>query len=64
MKNMKIIGKRSELGLTQADMSKKLGIALSTYNKKEMGKWDFTLKEAIQLMNIFNCKFEDIFLLK
>ena len=64
MKNLKIKGKRNELGMNQYDMAQKLGIALSTYNKKETGKKDFTLLEAVKLCQIFNCKFEDIFMVK
>ncbi len=64
MKNLKIKGKRNELGLTQTEMAKLLDIELCTYNLKEQGKRDFTIKEAIKMCKIFNCKFEDIFLIE
>ncbi len=61
MEYPKIRGKRSELHLSQERTANELGITLKTYNLKENGKADFTLEEAIRLLELFNCKFEDIF---
>ena len=62
MEYPKLKAKRVEHGLTQADLADKLGVDISTYNAKEQGKRDFTIKEILQLLNILQCKFEDIFL--
>ena len=58
----KVRGKRNELKLSQEYVSKQLGITLKTYNLKENGKSDFTINEIVKLLEIFKCKFEDIFL--
>ena len=62
MEYPKIRGKRCELKISQREMAEKLGIAGPTYTKKENGQTDFTLEEAKKLCQLFNCKFEDIFL--
>lgn len=59
---VKLKGKRVEKGLTQADISKMLGMATATYNLKENGKVEFSMNECISIMKILECSFEDIFL--
>ena len=59
---VKLKGKRVEKGLTQEDIAKKLDMAISTYNQKENGKVEFSMTECINIMNILQCTFEEIFL--
>ena len=53
-------GKRMIIGLTQADVAKKLGINVKSYNFKENGKSKFTLKELRKMSEIFNFTEEEI----
>ena len=62
--NTKLRGKRAEKLLSQRDLAEKLGIDLSTYNRKENGIQDFTLTEIQNLMYYLDCSFEDIFFTK
>ena len=62
MKYPKLKGKRAELGLTQNEMAFKLGISTSAYNLKECGQREFKTDEIAKILNIFNSKFEDIFI--
>lgn len=59
---VKLKGKRVEKGLTQHDIAKMLGMATATYNLKENGKVEFSMRECISIMKILECTFEDIFL--
>lgn len=61
---MKLKAKRVENGMTQAEVAEKLGIAIATYIHKENGDTLFNLNEVKKLLEIFKCKFEDIFLLE
>lgn len=58
---LKLRAKRVENGMTQKDMAIKLGITPNSYSKKETGQKDFTFSEIIVILNLFNCKFEDVF---
>lgn len=58
----RIKGKRTEVGITQEEMASKLEIAPNTYNRKEQGIREFTIKEIIKLCDILQCKITDIFL--
>lgn len=58
----KLKAKRAELGYTQAYVASKIGMSTVTYIKKENGKRDFLFSEIVALINLFDCKFEDIFL--
>ena len=58
----KLKGKRVEKGMTQTDMAKQIGIAVATYNHKENGSATFSFNEILKILNILECKFEDIFL--
>lgn len=62
MKYPRLKARRVELGYSQDDMAKMLGISLSTYCHKEKGKTSFNIEEIIKLVLFLNCKFEDIFL--
>lgn len=62
MKYPRLKAKRVELGYTQKELSKILGMDNTTYSFKERGERLFTIDEVIKIMTILNCKFEDIFL--
>lgn len=62
MKYPRLKAKRVELGYTQKEISKILGMDNTTYSFKERGERLFTIDEVIKIMTILNCKFEDIFL--
>lgn len=64
MEYPKVRGKRCEMHLSQEDVAKLLNITTKTYNLKENGNGEFSVEEALILMNTFHCKFEDIFLNK
>ena len=59
--NVKVRGKRAEIGYSQTVMAKYLGISKNNYNKKENGKIEFKLDEIRKLLELFNCDFSDIF---
>lgn len=59
---VKLKGKRVEKGYKQKDMAEMLNIALATYNHKENGTATFTFNEILKILEILDCKFEDIFL--
>lgn len=56
----KIAAYRKLIGVSQADMAKKLGISLTSYNKKENGRREFTQSEMIEITKIFQEKLPDI----
>lgn len=62
--NTKLKGKRVEKGFNQTELANKLGISLSSYCQKEIGKVDFTLTEIQDLMYYLDCNFDDIFFKK
>lgn len=57
----KLKGIRNEYGYSLEDMGKCLGISKDCYFRKEKGKTDFYLCEVRKILNLFDCKFEDIF---
>ena len=59
---LKLKAKRVEKGLTQTDMANKIGIAPATYNHKENGQAYFSFKEILKILELLDCRFEDIFL--
>ena len=59
---VKLKAKRTEYQLTQEEVAKRIGISTPTYIDKENGKRQFNLNEIKQLLVLFQCKFEDIFL--
>lgn len=52
---------RIKYQLKQQDVAKLLGIAETTYNRKENGVNEFTISEAMELGNIFNINPSEIF---
>jgi DNA-binding XRE family transcriptional regulator len=50
--------------LRQEDVAKALGIGTPAYNRKELGMVPFKVDEAIIMLKLFGCKFEDIFLVE
>ena len=52
---------RIKYQLKQQDVAEKLGISSTTYNRKENGVTEFTIKEAIKLGKIFNINPGEIF---
>ena len=62
MRFPKLKGKRVECGFTQREMAIKLGISTGAYALKEQGKRQFIIDEICVILNILNCKFEDIFI--
>jgi DNA-binding XRE family transcriptional regulator len=59
---LKLKAKRVEKGLTQTQLAKMIGIAPATYNHKENGTAHFSFQEIVKLLEVLECKFEDIFL--
>ena len=59
---VKLRGKRVEFGFSQEELAKKLGISTNAYNSKETGKREFRMGEINILLELFDCKYEDIFL--
>lgn len=59
---LKLRGKRVEKGLTQKELAKLINVSLPSYRLKEVGKIEFRMKEINLLLEILDCKYEDIFL--
>lgn len=59
--NHKLFVARREKRMTQKELAKQIGIDVSTYNRKEMGRLYFTLPEAIKLTRILGCTLNDLF---
>lgn len=60
----KLKGKRHELGYTMDDMADRLGISKDCYFNKEKGYRDFNLSEVRKILELFNCSYDEIFLVK
>lgn len=52
---------REDIGISQKAMAKHLSLSRQGYYKKEIGKTEFTIKEALIISKVFNRKLEDIF---
>lgn len=50
--NKKLVAYRKMLDMTQQDMAEKIGISLTTYNRKETGKIEFNQKEMVSITDI------------
>lgn len=61
---VKLKGKRVEHGYSQHELAKLLGISTNAYNLKETGKREFRMSEIDLLLELLDCKYEDIFLQK
>lgn len=58
-----IAQRRKELGLTQEEMAKKLGMnSAPAYNKYEKGIYKFNADIIPSLLSTLKCRLEDIFL--
>lgn len=60
----KLKGLRAEQGFSQEDMSKLIGISLSSYQRKENGENQFTLREAYKIAQIFRRDLSEIFFIE
>jgi len=54
---------RKLLKLRQEDLAESLNVTRQTINAIELGKHDPSLKLAIKMAKIFNCKVEELFIL-
>jgi putative transcriptional regulator len=52
---------RTEMGLTQDDLSEKLDVSRQTIISLEKGRYNPSLTLAFKLAKLFNCRIEDIF---
>lgn len=59
---IKLKAERVKKDLTQEQIANLLGMATATYNHKENGKAYFSFQEILKLLDILECRFEDIFL--
>ena len=60
--NRKLKGLRAEHNLTQVELAEKLGMSEYSYIKKENGETEFKVSEVNKILEIFNARYEDIFL--
>lgn len=60
-----IAARRKELGLTQGEMAKNLGMSSApAYNKYEKGIYKFNADVVPSLLHVLKCEVNDIFLSK
>lgn len=64
MVHKRLKGLRAEYGYTQLELAKKIDITTYSYAQKENGKTYFTEREINLILNIFDRKYEDIFMPK
>lgn len=60
---LKLRAKRVERGFTQDGLAKALGISTATYNRYEKGYTEMTESTINKVLQILECKYEDIFLI-
>lgn len=60
--NLKLRAKRVEKGFTQGELAEALGVSTATYNRYEKGHTEMTESTINKLLQILECKYEDIFL--
>ena len=58
---LKLRGKRAEKGYSQYQLAQLLHISTNAYNLKEIGKREFKMSEINQLLELLDCKYEEIF---
>ena len=58
---LKLRGKRVEKGYSQYQLAQLLHISTNAYNLKEIGKREFKMSEINQLLELLDCKYEEIF---
>ncbi|KAB7705932.1 helix-turn-helix domain-containing protein [Bacillus aerolatus] len=61
MKNI-IREKRTEMNITQEELSKKLNVSRQTVISLEKGKYNPSLVLAHKLAQVFHCQIEDLFI--
>lgn len=61
MKLWKLIGARSEKGLSQQDMANVIGISKGNYYSKENGIKEFKISEINTILKLLNKTYEEIF---
>ncbi|EMJ5760849.1 TPA: helix-turn-helix transcriptional regulator [Clostridioides difficile] len=59
--NRKLKAARVEIGLTQRQLAELIKMPFSTYQKKEQGHTQFTIKEASEIAIVLNKKPSEIF---
>lgn len=59
---LKLRAKRVERGFTQEGLAEALGVCTATYNRYELGHTEMTESMINKLLQILDCKYEDIFL--
>lgn len=60
---LKLRAKRVEKGFTQESIAIALGISTATYNRYEKGYTEMTESTINKVLQILDCKYEDIFLI-
>lgn len=60
MKN-KIKVERARMNITQASLSKLIGVSRQTINAIELGKYVPSTLLTLKMAKVFNCKVEEIF---
>lgn len=63
-RNMKLVSLRTFHQLSQEQIAKKLNLSTRSYQEKETGIRPFKQKEINRLLEIFESKYEDIFLIQ
>ena len=53
--------KREELGLSQEELARKVGVRRETIGNLENGKDNPSLKLAMDIANVFGCTVEELF---
>lgn len=59
--NLKLRAKRVEKGLTQEELAEAIGVSKATYNRYECGHTEMTESTISKLLQVLECKYEDIF---
>lgn len=57
----KVYIKRREHNLTQKYLAEKLYMSIPSYQNRENGKLEFTIKEGKKLSEFYNCTLDDLF---
>ena len=60
--NIKV--ERARMNITQAELSKLIGVSRQTINAIELGKYVPSTLLTLRMAKVFNCKVEDIFQLE
>ena len=60
MNSNKLKGARVAKGLTQQQMSNKLGMTIKTYNRKELGLVEFNRKEVLDISSVLELSLQEV----